>query len=43
MLDCFGALEKFVGVTKVNFEGGNLFDLASLRVYASAIVVYFLQ
>ena len=43
MLGCLGALEKFLGVTKVNFEGGNLFDLASLRVYASGIVVYFLQ
>ena len=42
MLGCLGALEKLVAVTKVNFEGGNLFDLASYRVHASAIVVYFL-
>ena len=38
MLGCLGALEKLVGMTKVNFEGGNLFDLASCRVYASGIV-----
>ena len=37
MLGCLGALEKRVGVVKVNF-----FDLASCMVYASAIVVYFL-
>ena len=43
MLGCLGSLEKLAAVTKVNFEGGNLFDLASCRLYASAVVAYFLQ
>ena len=40
MLGCLGALEKLVGVTKVNFEGGNLFDLASCRVHASGSCIF---